>query len=42
MEQPLEPMNPEEDTMIMLQLSIVNRLIKKYFPDKVVTSDFKQ
>lgn len=28
--------------MILLQLSIVNKLIKKYFPDKVVTHDFKK
>ena len=28
--------------MIMLQLGITNRLIKKHFPDKVVTNEFKK
>jgi hypothetical protein len=28
--------------MILLQLSIVSKLIKRYFPDKVVTNDFKR
>jgi hypothetical protein len=37
---PLETASPDE--MIMLQPSITNRLIKKHFPGKVVTSDFKK
>lgn len=28
--------------MIQLQGSLVNRLIKRMFPDKIVTSDFKK
>lgn len=27
-----------QDAMIMLQLGITNKLIKKHFPDKVVTN----
>ena len=39
---PLEETNPEENSMIMLQPSITNRLIKKHFPEKVVTNEFKK
>jgi hypothetical protein len=41
---PMEPVEGEstEDTMIVLQLAIVNKLIKRYFPDKVVTNEFKK
>lgn len=38
---PIEDANPE-DSMIMLQPGITNRLIKKHFPNQVVTNDFKK
>lgn len=28
--------------MILLQVSIVSKLIKRFFPEKVVTADFKR
>jgi len=37
----IEDGNPE-DSMIMLQPGITNRLIKKHFPDKVITNEFKK
>ena len=37
----VEEANPE-DSMIFLQPSITNRLIKKHFPGKIVTNDFKK
>lgn len=33
--------NPEEDKIIVVPPALVIRLIKKYFPDKPVTNDFK-
>jgi hypothetical protein len=38
----MEAVEQPEDTMILLQLSIVNKLIKKVFPDKVITNDFRR
>ena len=38
----IEGANSEEDSMVLLQMGIVNRIIKKHFPDKVVTADFKK
>lgn len=32
----------QKDTMIQLQLSIVTKIIKTVFPDKVITADFKK
>ena len=37
----IEDANPE-DSMILLQPGIVNRLIKKHFPNTVITQDFKK
>ena len=37
-----EEINPEDDSMILPHLSITNRIIKKHFPDKVVTTEFKK
>lgn len=34
--------SPTDDSMIVLQISIVSKLIKRFFPEKVVTADFKR
>jgi hypothetical protein len=39
---PIEDANPEEDTLILPHMAITNKMIKKHFPDKVVTSEFKK
>lgn len=33
---------PQDDTMILLPLGITNKIIKRHFPDKVVTNEFKK
>jgi hypothetical protein len=37
-----EQLEGQEDSMILLPLGITNRLIKKHFPEKVVTNEFKK
>jgi hypothetical protein len=39
---PNEEGSPEGDPMILLPLGITNKIIKKHFPDKVVTQEFKK
>ncbi len=39
---PAEEVPAPQDTMILPQLGITNGIIKKYFPDKVVTIEFKK